>query len=299
MTTLEQILDLGPDIAVAFENLTFSEYLDIDAVNSSCLKHGRDRTPSHISECMIRSRFDTSSNSPSLRIGALVHSMCLEPETVDELYVVKPGNIDRRTREGKAQYEQWSEKAGDRQVILGSEWNLATSMAESFRNSFAAPYIEKESVPASQQYESWFHGREMTIVWVDPEGTVCKARLDACAWNDVEFRIFDIKTTDNASPDSFKQTASRYGYDMQAAFYSWAAHEFSGVEPENITVQFIVIEKQSPHNVACYTLAKEDIETAGVEIQKMLKEFSEDPMRGYPEHAVELSRLTNPSERFG
>jgi hypothetical protein len=92
---------------------------------------------------------------------------------------------------------------------------------------------------------------EATIHWTDADtGLPCKARLDAL--DAAGGIITDIKTTRDSRPKAFAETAWRFGYHRQAAWYTDAVASLTGfVTPE---FRFPVVETDPPYTTRVYRL---------------------------------------------
>jgi hypothetical protein len=110
--------------------------------------------------------------------------------------------------------------------------------------------------------------REVTVFWTDQYGVDCKARFD---FINEEFGIIgDLKSTKDASYDSFKKDAAIYKYHWQAAHYEEAALAAYG---EIFNFVFFCIEGEPIHKTACYKLSRSSLEKAQVEIDYVRQEF--------------------------
>lgn len=93
---------------------------------------------------------------------------------------------------------------------------------------------------------------ELSAFWTDPDtGIECKCRPD---WLIKDLfgnivGIADVKTTEDASPDGFSKSIAKYGYDLQAAYYSDGVKAVIG---KAIPFYFIAIEKKAPYAVSVY-----------------------------------------------
>jgi hypothetical protein len=83
---------------------------------------------------------------------------------------------------------------------------------------------------------------EQTLVWEEPGGVTCRARLD---WlRDDRATIDDLKTTSrSASPEAYSRALFNVGGDVQAAFYIRGVQELTGETPE---FRWVVVETQPP-----------------------------------------------------
>jgi hypothetical protein len=82
-----------------------------------------------------------------------------------------------------------------------------------------------------------------------------RVRLDAITADGST--IVDLKTTRDASPDSFAKDLFNFGYHQSAAWYLDGARRL-GIEAERFVL--ICVEKYAPHNVAVYEIDKRAIE---------------------------------------
>jgi exodeoxyribonuclease VIII len=190
------------------------------------------RSPLH-----LRAMQDAPLESDALRLGTALHTMVLECDQFVDSYAVTPEGIDRRTKDGKAQYETFVAN-NDGKVFLS---------AEEARNIVAMTKSINHHPTASEL----LHGRtetEVSLFW-DQNGVPCKCRMDAV---NGEWRaIVDLKTTVDASPNAWTRSLANFKYHVQAAWYIDAAHK-AGFEVDSVI--FIAVEKTYPHAVACYRI---------------------------------------------
>lgn len=169
--------------------------------------------------------------TPALVFGQLFHAMALEQGTED--FAVAP-NIDRRTKEGKAAYAEWLNASEGKTVVTADMWNKAVEMCDALQgNEFCRKLLSgKKEVP-------FFWTDEMT-------GIECKCRCDVVTEINGLSVVVDLKSTTDASTDSFIREAIKYGYGMQAAMYSEGVKANTG--KEHLFV-FVVQEKEPPYAV--------------------------------------------------
>lgn len=105
-------------------NLSNADYHAHPAVSSSQLKHML-RTPAHYLAAIHRPKLATD----SMHLGSLVHTLLLEPHMVDDEYTVMP-KFDRRTKQGKADYEAWLEHNGNKTAVTAEQ--MDTAIAKEF-----------------------------------------------------------------------------------------------------------------------------------------------------------------------
>jgi hypothetical protein len=84
---------------------------------------------------------------------------------------------------------------------------------------------------------------EQTLVWEEPGGVICRARLD---WlRDDRKTVDDLKTTSrSASPEAYSRALFGVGGDVQAAFYIRGVQELTGETPE---FRWCIVETSPPY----------------------------------------------------
>jgi len=135
---------------------------------------------------------DPSSDSPALAAGKLVHWMILESHKIDKLHFV-----DATTKNTKV-YKEAKAKYGE--VFLTKEKNAAERLTDAVLRNEAALKLLNNS--------------EFEVPAIDMiEGLAFRGKADIIQGN----TIIDLKTT--AELNTFKYSADKYGYDLQAWLY--------------------------------------------------------------------------------
>jgi hypothetical protein len=135
---------------------------------------------------------DPNSDSPALAAGKLAHWMVLEPHKIDELHFV-----DASTKNTKI-YKEAKEQYGE--VFLTKERSAAERLTDAvLRNEHALKLLNKSEfeVPAIEMLEGLPFRGKADIIQGDT--------------------IIDYKTT--AELSTFRYSADKYGYDLQAYMY--------------------------------------------------------------------------------
>jgi exodeoxyribonuclease VIII len=184
-----------------------------------------DRSPAHLRAYLDGYRPD----SPAMALGRLTHVAILEPDLLDELFVTKPADINRRTNAGKAEFADWERANAHKSIVTADQLELARAMRDSVRRNKAARALLTGGDP------------EETVVWRNLEtGELCKARADWLREN----VIVDVKTTQDARPEAFARSIANFRYDRQVGHYS------DGFNLDKFV--FVVVESMPPHGVAVY-----------------------------------------------
>ncbi len=207
-------------------------YDDIPAVRRSDLWEIR-KSPAHY----LYKALHPEEPTPALLFGTAAHKYILEPEDFWNQYVLAP-EVDRRTKDGKAQWNQFLSELGDKSAIDISDYTVIEEMAAAVRrNSTAAALLNT--------------GRhEVPIEWTDSEtGEQCKCRPDVLTEYKGRKYIVDYKTTTSCEDGAFEHSCRMYGYKLQAGMYSEGVFNETF---ENYGFAFVAQEKKPPYEARVY-----------------------------------------------
>lgn len=209
--------------------ITREQYDALKRVNFSTLK-AMARSPAHYRHWLEKPEPDTDSR----RLGRCVHLAVLEPEKFKQEVVVWSGG----RRAGK-EWEKFCAENSAQTIVSEEEFRQCLRMQDAVHsNPISSRHIAKGQ-------------SESAVLWNFGD-VPCKARLDF----DGE-AIVDLKSTRNASPDSFGRDSYTYKYHVQAAFYSDGYLLASG---EDKPFVILAVEADPPHLVQVYRVPKPLIE---------------------------------------
>ena len=196
--------------------------------------------------------------TPAMQVGTAVHTHVLELEQWDQRYVVMPEGIDRRTKQGKAEWDAFSTASSGRTVLSRTDADQVMRMGQAVYSHPAAAMLLKQ-LPGKA---------ETTHMWTDADtGLQCKCRPD---WlTDDGSLIIDLKTTEDASPKAFEKSVANWRYHVQAAWYLHGLEQATGTRPDQFI--FICVEKKPPYAVAVYAAAPEMIEAGWTAAERDLE----------------------------
>lgn len=214
---------------------TFAEYLGKkDHISSSDIKNFL-KSPKYY----YWNKYEKTEkeNERHFAIGSALHELILEPHLFKSNYLIMP-KVDRRTKEGKSEYNAFVEQSVGRTIIMQDEAEMITKMAESAsKNTTFMKFLENSY-------------RELSFYTMDEKtGLKVKLRPDIMPTN--MSTIVDIKSCIDSSPFKFKRDVFSYGYGISAAYYT----QFIGRD----NYVFCAIEKEQPHQTALYSLSDEMI----------------------------------------
>lgn len=246
---------------------SFAEYAVKSGINQSRLK-ALARSPLHF---ISQDRQETR----ALLIGKAIDCAIFERDTFGHQYVRAP-KFDRRTKDGKAQAEEFEREHAGKVLLSEDDWRTVTGAVESLINH---PVAARALASGESQVSAY---------WTDPlTGVACKMRADV--WG--AGVIVDLKSSRDASLEAFSRSAHAFGYHLQAGFYSmgYAAVEFR--EPESFL--FVVVETEPPYAVAVYEADQAFRDAGRKEVQRLLIKYAECEREqrwpGYPETVQVLS----------
>lgn len=199
--------------------------------------------------------------TPAMQLGTAFHSLVLEPDTFDDLYVVAPEDINRRTTIGKEQWAEFETLAVGKTVLKAEQLAHLTRMRDAvMSHPFASILLDVESGPA-----------ETSGFWINEETKkLCKFRPDKI--NEPHFSLIDLKTAVDASYSGFAKAVSNFGYMMQAAWYLEGARQ-TGLHAHRFV--FIAVEKEPPYGIGIYSLGKSEFQFGDISWQHALTIYAE------------------------
>ena len=205
-------------------------YHQSKAISSSALKTIHKKSVFHYLNQAPR-------KSAALQIGSAIHTAVLEPEKFyDEVYIMP--KIDKRPKSGKEEYARHLKLAEGKSIIEDEDYKMILKIKKNFEADEKAVYYTKGDIELSH--------------YTNYEGVDVRVRPDCI--NKMLGFISDPKSCQNNSPKAFKSDVYKWGYHLQAAFYS----DMVGIDPKNFV--FIAIETNYPYSVECYTLSEKMID---------------------------------------
>ena len=160
-------MDFKPGL---YEDLDYETYASIPAWRSHDL--------TTIARCPFTWKNQRATNeSPALLEGRVQHTVFLEHHKFFDEFAIEP-DVDRRTKDGKAEYAEWLEDLGDRTPIKQQLYDTCMERRE----------VVKDYIPQDD------HKVEF-VVCFHFAGQPCKGRFDWYTGTDV----WDLKTCRDAS----------------------------------------------------------------------------------------------------
>lgn len=250
-----------------FRNLTMTQYHNGPGVSHSDLV-SLQQSALHYLQRKIEAG---DQDGDALRIGKCLHAKVLEPDTVDQVYVIAP-DLRRNTKEWKS----WAEENGDRLWLKEKEHANIIAIDNALRrHPFAKILLDPDDGPVEQSFFWHETCREGEPVY-------CKCRPDKL--NDAHHAIVDLKSAIDASYTGFSKAVANFDYSIQDAFYGDGVSKVENDRRRRFV--FVVVEKKPPYGIGIYELGKRERDYGRTIVRRMLDRWRRavDDRRfdGYP-----------------
>jgi len=221
-----------------------------------------DISPVHYINYITKKRQAT----PQMMLGSLVHSMILEPETVDSEYIICP-KFDMRKKEDKEAKALFESDNEGKSIVDQDTWDTAKDISSSVYDSpMAVNILSKLSM------------RESKFVF-ENDGLPVTGYIDGVGKNnDIPF-ILEVKTSLTASPSEVIKDFYNKKYYIQAGIYRTALMEM-GIS-DKAPVIYLVVENRAPHIVSMFMASEEYVQHGVKEFNRLVSEFKDWKNNGF------------------
>lgn len=233
-----------------------------------------DRSPAHYRAWLGGLQQETT---PALAFGTAAHMALLEPELYSQRYAVEPDFGDCRYKQAKADRDAWRAANAGRELLSDADFHRIRKMVAAIHEHPAASRLVADG------------RREVTLRWVDEvSGLRCKSRADI--WVPSKRIAVDMKTTEDASPEAFSRSVTRWRYFVQDALYRMG---FAACGEPITHFAILAVEKEPPYAVAVYTLDEEAVakgyDAARRDIERIRECIERDHWPAYSDGIEDLS----------
>ena len=241
--------------AVVFEDLDNDAYHWHKAISRSGIVEFM-RSPANYWNAYHNEKRPEKVSTEAMIFGSAFHTAVLEPHLFSKQYVMRPEGIDRRTKQGKLDYEEFLARSEGKIILTPEQIATLTDMQESVLN-----HPQANELILNARYEH-------SIFWEDENtGIELKTRPDA--WH--ENMTVDLKTIASADPRSFQNAMVAHGYHIQSAMMREGIRAATGKDITNHL--FVCVEKTFPFLVAVYILDETTLEVGHSTIRRALSEM--------------------------
>lgn len=253
------------------------EYREREGVSSSDLKKLM-KSPAHFRYWKDNPQEDT----PALLFGRSAHKYMLEKSDFFNEFAVAP-NCDRRTKDGKAEWQLFQESNTDKDIITIDDFDKIEEMHKAL---YETPFVAKLLQGV----------KELSFFTTDDDtGLTIKCRPDCITEVDGNYILIDYKTCNDAEDMKFYRDSIKFGYDLQMAYYMDILQKVTGKE---FQVVIIAQEKTAPYEVNVFELTEDYLENGRDLYKELLNVYKEcletDNWYGYMKNGISV--LGQPSD---
>jgi exodeoxyribonuclease VIII len=239
-------------------------YDGIQALNYSGAKELL-RSPAHYQAYLNQEREETK----ALRMGSLIHCAVLQPNLLNEKFITAP-EVDRRTKEGKATYEAFTASLKPGMTVVSAEESCECHIiAAKARHTLERIGVE-------------FDATELMFT-TDHNGVQLKCAIDGVAGD----YLWDLKTTEDASPAGILKSVRSYRYNLQAYWYRLCYETAFGRRMRGF--RFLFVEKEPPYATAVVEIGPELMSYAVGDFEKVLQTYREcTTLNNWPDYGDDV-----------
>lgn len=290
------------------------EYHERPSVSWSQLKEFI-KSPRHFKAQFERKKGAT----PAMEYGSLLHLLALQPEEYLRR-MVEDSTADRRTKDGKAEYQTFIEGLQEDSIIATHRYSTG-DLKDLIGHRCKHGHIFKRDDIAEafeMRNELWRHPQ-----WLNEMVQCCEAEqnriafdqdivveiggeveLEGIAWrikpdlrSKERLTIWDYKTTESCSDDAIIKTMARFKYHYTAAFYLMIASAIDGVNYENFV--WIFQEKTYPYVTRFVTMTHAQMMLAYMQVRQLMEQFIQTTAFGdWSAYAPETTEIQLPDWAF-
>lgn len=260
-----------------YSGLPMAQYLAIEAVSSGLLNTLTERCPRAAwHESWLNPKRPLEATTPAQGIGTAAHQALLEG-SMDCIVIIDPALYPNKTGGVPDGWKNPAIRAARDAAIAAGKVPLLPGEDEPIKAmvSAAQAYIEslREPQPALWKTLQPDGGEsELTIVWQERDGTLCKIRPDRISLD--RHVAVNYKTTQaSAQPETwFRRQAASLGYPLASAFYRRGIEAASGVE--NPVEVWLVQEQAPPYLCSLVGLDPVGLDLAQRRMMRAIRQWS-------------------------
>ena len=189
--------------------------------------------------------------SAAFAMGSALHCAVLEPSEFNRRYCQKPSNIDRRTKDGKAAYDQFVADNAGKEVLDADDFSTVLAMRRSVQLHASAQKLLAQG--------------EAEVTWRVAHAGLPVPLQCRTDWVNVKGGyIADVKTVNSLGNDEmeFSRTVATFGYHRQAALY---LDILAKCGLTDLSWYFICVEKCEPFGTIVFKLDQSALEVGANE----------------------------------
>lgn len=229
-------------------------YHGSDGISKSHLDDIAGLSPLHYFHKRVDPDREPEEKTPALVFGDALHKAVLEPDLLESNFITAPADAPKRpsskqrtakkpsieTLEAIDFWDAFAKKAAGKTVLdMDDLTRIKKARDAVHRHPIAGPLLR-----GGQSEQTFFAICPRT-------GALIKARTDYLKPG----MIVDLKSTEDASPESFGKSSYNFRYDVQAAWYPYVTDAAGWEAIEHFV--FVAVEKVEPFACGIYYAAEE------------------------------------------
>jgi len=187
--------------------------------------------------------------SKAMNLGSLIHCLIMYPSKFNDQFIIAP-NVDRRTKDGKATWEEFISRSNGKIVVTQDELEEAEQITNSVLSNWKISNTVKECTSFEQEFKH------------DILGLPFRGFVDGV--NSGNY-ILEIKTMSDASPSNVTREFYNRKYHIQAGLYNLV---------HKLPVKYLIVETNAPYNSMLVDVADEYIEKGQQELMDLVDKFN-------------------------
>lgn len=268
---------------------TIEEYNTYPAVRASLIKTLIQKSPAHY----LHALENPIEPTPAMKLGSAIHLAALEPKLFKERTIVPPifegktakGEMttNLNAKEVREKHDRWHLENHGKHIVTREQYDQIDGILKSLSKHKRACQLMSDG-----------HAEE-SFFWKDPEsGLQCKSRPDFYRNGRT---VVQLKTTEDASWESFRKDIANYGYHIGASMEMDALTAVLGTPFDEYVI--IAVERSAPFAVQCFQLGERSLQEGQELFYKGLKTLKQCQESGiYPAYADDLVYTDIPDWAF-
>ena len=202
--------------------------------------------------------------TPAMAFGSACHKFILEPESFLDEYAIAPEGINRRTKEGKEQWETFCNVNEGKTIVNAEDMQIAAEMRTAL-----------DHCPLAKKLIYGKGETEMLFFWTDKDtGEKCKIKVDRLVKFNRRWYVVDYKTTQCAETFRFNSDIFKLGYHLQAAMYTEGVMKAKKMR-KRPGFLFVAQEKKAPYSVNVIEVSEEVMNAGIAKFRQLMDRYHE------------------------
>lgn len=253
--------------------ICMANYYDLPALSASGINKWYVSPYHYWLESPYNENRKTKEPTPAMILGTLAHCLLFEPAEFINRFAIEPEGTNKRTKEGKFEWEAFRNATIGLTAISQEQYDKAQEMRNAIFTNKGTKRLLGNGSP------------EHELFWVE-NGLNCKAKIDCLREIESAYLVIDYKTGSHVKWNSLETYIYNMGYHRQAAWYLNGVEKTLGKRPDGFA--FIIQGVDYPELIAMPVVSEQMIELGDYENKKAASDIKRRLETGdwmpYPEH---------------